>query len=209
MGCGGRSQQPSCKTAECATEGGAAAAAAAGGTTSGSGGTTGGGGGTTSAGGADASYDDCKVPNDCVVLDRSCCSTPNPALTDLISVNYHEQDSYQAQLSCMDLSCPGFSSDVASTRRWFGSTCESGHCVVFDARESPATACEVSDDCELRQGLGCCGNSGDIVAVNKEFDLFALACGDPLPCAAPVTMFPAGYAATCVAGRCVTMAPTR
>jgi hypothetical protein len=184
---------------------GTAARAGAGGAKGGSAGVMG--------GAAGSAFDACAQPSDCAVVDATCCGSCEPTLADLVAINQSKLGDYLSQRPCTDVLCPACNSSAPSSRVWFGATCDQGHCVVFDARENLVTACNVSDDCVLRAGLGCCegcgGTGSGVVAVNKGADLESLVCGAPIPCPACSPVFPSDYQPACVTGHCQTMLPKR
>jgi hypothetical protein len=70
---------------------------------------------------------------------------------------------------------------------YIGARCVDGHCIAYDYRGT-ATACSVLEDCYQRYGTECCtdcdpGQSpSKLVALNRSFDLEALACGEGVSC---------------------------
>jgi hypothetical protein len=176
--------------------------------------TTGGTGGKRASGGAGrTALDECTQPSECTVVDVSCCASCQPTAADLVAINSSKTLEYFNQRACTDAICDPCNSDGLSDRTFFGASCDQGRCVVFDARQNALTECNVSDDCKLRAGLGCCegcgGNPSFTVAVSKDADLESLVCGAPVPCPQCGQIFPSDFKADCVDGRCATVVVPR
>jgi hypothetical protein len=177
------------------------------------GGGSGGGSGTGNAGGAAGAtpaYDACADPSECTFVPAGCCSACAPQTADFVALNRASVDDYLASQSCAGAICPHCAS---TTNAWFGLTCDSGHCKVFDARETDLTVCQKSSDCRLRAGLACCESCSasefDVVAINASADLRSLVCDPDTACDACAPVYPSTFTATCVSGRCQTMSPLR
>ena len=152
----------------------------------------------------------CASGDECAITVPGCCGSCEPiARQDLVAVNRTNLDAYHVSVCQPGTTCGGCPApEEERTGQWFGATCESGHCVVFDARETGATSCMVPSDCHLRDGLACCqgcnGQTTFPVSISEERVLEEMVCGPNLACDACVPSFPPGAVADCVDGRCAT-----
>jgi len=196
-----------------AARGGTSPGGGGGSGTSGASATSGTGGTSGAAGeaGASSSPDDCQEPSDCELLAVDCCGSCMPTASDYVALNRASVDDYLATRLCTDRICPECAPIGAE---WLTAICVTGRCEVLDARETELSACEMSADCRLRAGLGCCEDCGSTAAfvslhVDSEAALTELVCDSEFACDACLPTPPEVLDATCVAGRCQTMPPTR
>jgi hypothetical protein len=141
----------------------------------------------------------CESPAECTLVDAVCCAC-GATLAEVTAVNRSYDEEFPGILRCPELPCapcpePGYS-------KWLAATCDSGHCVAFDARENPITECVDDADCVLRGGLDCCGCGSDIVSVNRGFDLEQLFCAEGGCAADCAPNIPPDSHAICRQGRC-------
>ena len=144
----------------------------------------------------------CEEPYECVVTAARCCGGNNPpTLGDLTAVNSKSLTDFTAPCALVDCA-----STIGPIPAYFGATCSAGHCIAFDVRGEEYTSCTSSDQCVLRNGLGCCeactGQSEDFVAVRADARLTELLCGKgPVGCAA-CSPRAEGFSAACISGNC-------
>jgi len=149
-----------------------------------------------------AEMDSCREPSDCVVVGASCCGPCEPVTIDgLAAINVGFLSAYTESL-CGDAVCDGCPPPIPSTatRQNFGTTCESGRCVVFDVREHELSACTDDADCMLRTNMDCCEGCTTVAptAVNASADIVAVVCGDaPVSCVTCAPVLPANAVAIC------------
>jgi hypothetical protein len=152
----------------------------------------------------------CGTGEDCAITVPGCCGSCEPiARHDLVAVNKMYLEPYRGSVCQPGTTCGGCPPPEGErTGQWFGATCERGHCVVFDARETAATTCMAASDCHLRDGLECCqacnGLTNFPVAISDEAALAGLVCSPQTACDECLPTFPPGAVADCVDGRCVT-----
>ncbi|HKY35849.1 MAG TPA: BPTI/Kunitz domain-containing protein [Polyangiaceae bacterium] len=166
-------------------------------------------------------YDACQQPTDCLVTSPGCCGIcdgPNITAHDLIAYNRQ----YGGLPTCGGVALiaapgepgPGVPAPIAcepcqpapdGTLKHFMPTCVQGECGVEDLRKSPTTACQIDDDCRLRNGTGCCEGCTpeNVIAVRNDGSFEKLACGDlPVGCPDCAALPPEGALAKCVEGHC-------
>ncbi|MEO8903892.1 MAG: BPTI/Kunitz domain-containing protein [Polyangiaceae bacterium] len=156
-------------------------------------------------GGGGANWGACQHDGDCVASSVGCCGACEPIRdSDLTALNRaHLADDQHAQCSpgvtCGQ--CPMTTPDEA-TSKYFKPVCVSGQCSVLDVRTSAQfTKCGSADDCELRDGVGCCpGCDGtNFLAVNKTANF----CDAPQGCDACLSFPPKSIGVACSAGACI------
>jgi hypothetical protein len=159
--------------------------------------------------GGPTNYDECKAATDCVLAAPGCCGVcdgPSISKHDFLAYNKLYVSKLQicenGNVACG--ACPN--PEGETTRKYFIPNCVNGECVVEDIRESDVTACTTSEECQLRNGTGCCEGcsaGGDLVSVRADGSLEKLVCGEILPpCLACVPTIPSDARANCSAGHC-------
>ncbi len=157
--------------------------------------------------GGSSALDSCNVDTDCVLVESQCCSCPSPVLTNYVALNQDGVEAYRSARGCDGVLCePCLAPDPTDVQdQYFVATCDAGKCVALDLHQTKATACNVSTDCFLRNGTGCCEgcSGGDLVSISDTGALMDLVCGEgPVPCPACAPMLPEGYVPGCVNGVC-------
>ncbi len=158
--------------------------------------------------GAAVPRDDCNQPADCALVSVDCCACPSASLSSYAAINVNAVDDFRDTNGCTGVICePCLAPDPLSvTDQYFAATCVMNECVPIDLRQTDATGCNVSTDCFLRLGTGCCegcGGEDQLVAISSAQWLMDLVCGDaPVPCPACAPMLPEGYVPGCENGVC-------
>jgi hypothetical protein len=149
-------------------------------------------------------YAGCKSSADCRLLGQTCCLDCSSAnLADWVAVN---SASY---LDWYQTTCGGTSNcspcQVGNTNFW--ASCEAGHCVVSNLKDSPLYSCSQNSDCVLRNNLNCCegcGSTDPPLSVNVIQASMILCQGGVTGCI-ECDRSHYGYAASCINSRCTTV----
>jgi hypothetical protein len=153
----------------------------------------------------------CSRSSECAVIDRGCCPGCGQDGYSLVAVNMSQAGAYTEALACDVAACElCVGPEISAPRAWFGATCSAGRCVLFDTRESPATACDLDADCQLRMGAGCCEACGEdpanVIAYDRDGILLDQICGEnPGNCPDCAAIYPPEVEAFCDAGRCAVL----
>lgn len=156
-------------------------------------------------GGGGANWGACQHDGDCVASSVGCCGACEPIKdSDLTAVNAaHLADDQHAQcpntVNCGQ--CQMTAPDEA-TSKYFKPVCALGQCSVLDVRTSAQfTKCGSADDCELRDGVGCCpGCDGTHIQGVRKTAKF---CDISQPCDACVFSPSTSMGVACSAGTCI------
>jgi hypothetical protein len=136
-----------------------------------SGGTGGVGGDTGGSGGATPDYFACSGPGQCAAVEAACCTLcRTPEVSDFIGVNQIYVDAFRKDRCRDNAGCPPVACDPPPNPNIFAQCSADQQCHVFDVTRVPElSACQTSDDCVLRAGLGCCEcGGGPWVAIRKD-----------------------------------------
>jgi hypothetical protein len=165
----------------------------------------------------------CTLNTDCVAqrFAEPCCTTD---LHNFVGVNRL----VQFQCSIPELGCNA--ACAADCDGWpedgyIGATCDSGHCIPFDARARGFTSCDSDSDCALVYGMGCCGNDccspgfcsgcpsqdcplerqpSKLVAIGRSEELQRLICDPGINCPGiDLCEYPENVRPVCESGTCM------
>lgn len=156
--------------------------------------------------------DACDAPTDCIVGSTGCCGlcpdAPFDTAKGLNAVRALAGD-YRP---CGNVACEPCAEvpPASQTSQYYLATCANHQCGVVDLRTTASTACEINDDCFLRNGIECCAacTPGDVVALSST-DYLVNRCVD-IGCPECLGEIPPELSPRCIAGRCAVVeeAPT-
>lgn len=149
----------------------------------------------------------CEASSECHPISTGCCGCAPASFATVVGVNSQHLPIIEAT-KCATIDCDACVLDPAFA--WFGASCRENHCVAWDARQEELTACNATNDCRLRNGLGCCeacdGGYQTLIAVNPALEN-QWVCPDGQPpcpsCPNGGPKYPGNAFAECLNGRCV------
>jgi hypothetical protein len=145
----------------------------------------------------------CDASVECLPISTRCCACSGFAFENVVGINVQHTPIIQAT-KCATVDCDACTPGL----EWFGATCRDHHCVAWNAREEELTFCTSSDECRLRNGLGCCEqctSNNENVAVNSAVESEWI-CPEGLPpcgaCPNGGPTYPSNQYAECIDNRC-------
>ncbi len=165
----------------------------------------------SSTGSEPPSFGACSAAGTCVLVPHLCCAVcGQPQLPDVDAVAASSVAADSQSKCGANSACPKCATQVAPNLFAY---CDlnAGTCQKADVAGTAYSQCTVAEDCQLRNGLGCCTCTGQDswvgIAKATASDLEKVLCEQGQACAECAAVPPPGLVAQCDQGHCAARLP--